>query len=102
VRIRNGDTLVVGGLIDRTDEETLRRVPILADVPFLGGAFKNKETSNSASELIVFVTPRILEEPSEAQLAATAPSPLGLREQEPAGARQEVIEAALNALEPSL
>ena len=101
VRIRNGDTLVVGGLIDRTEEQTIRRVPILADVPFLGEAFKKRNTSNSASELIVFVTPKIMEEPSQGQLAASAPDARGLREQEPSGARQESIEQTLNTLEQS-
>ncbi len=98
VRIRSGDTLVVGGLIDRSDEQSLRQVPILSGVPFLGEAFKNTDITNSASELIVFITPRILDEPTPTQLVAS-PSPLGLREQEPAGARQDAIEQALNQLE---
>lgn len=101
VRIRSGDTLVVGGLIDRTEEETHRKVPILADIPFVGAAFKNKEVSDSASELIVFVTPRLLEEATAEQLAGTGESPLGLREQEPAASRQESIEETLNVLEQS-
>lgn len=99
VRIRSGDTLVVGGLIDRTAEETHRKVPILADIPFVGEAFKNKEVSDSASELIVFVTPRLLEEATAEQLAGAVQSPLGLREQEPAASRQESIEETLNELE---
>jgi len=99
VRIRSGDTLVVGGLIDRSEQETLQRVPILSGIPLLGEAFKNKEIDNSSSELIVFITPRILEEPSESRLAAAGQTPAGLREQEPAGARQDVIEETLNTLE---
>lgn len=99
VRIRSGDTLVVGGLIDRSEETTLKRVPILSGIPFIGEAFKNTEVSNSASELIVFITPRLVEEPSESQLASKAQTPMGLREQEPAGAKQEAIEESLNTLE---
>lgn len=101
VRIRNGDTLVVGGLIDRTEEQTQRKVPILADIPFVGAAFKNKEISDSASELIVFVTPRLLEEATAEQIAGAVQSGLGLREQEPAAGRQESIEETLNAMEQS-
>ena len=101
VRIRSGDTLVVGGLIDRSEEEVIQRVPILSGIPFIGEAFKNLDIDNTASELIVFVTPRILDEPTETQIAAVGETPLGLREQEPLGARQEVIERTLNVLEQS-
>lgn len=99
VRIRSGDTLVVGGLIDRSDETAMRRVPVLSGVPFIGEAFKNEEINNSASELIVFLTPRILDEPSEAQMASAVQSPLGSREQEAPAHRQEAIESVLNKLE---
>lgn len=98
VRIRSGDTLVLGGLIDRSDTHSLRKVPILSGVPFLGEAFKNDEIDNSASELIVFLTPRILDETAPAQLVAT-PSALGPREQEASGERQDTIEQSLNQLE---
>ncbi len=99
VRIRSGDTLVVGGLIDRSDKHSLRRVPVLSGIPFIGEAFKNTEVDDTASELIVFITPRILEEASEAQTAAVGQSPLGLREQESSQHRQESIEETLNQLE---
>lgn len=100
VRIRSGDTLVVGGLIDRTDEQSLRRVPVLSGIPIFGEAFKNQETSNSASELIVFVTPTIVQEAEAAQVASAAVGAMSLREQESAGgAREEQIEHALNAHE---
>jgi len=97
VRVRSGDTLVVGGLIDRSDETTVRRVPILSGIPFIGEAFKNTEVNDSGSELIVFVTPRILEEATATQLATV--SPFALREQEPAGSRQQTIERTLDVLE---
>lgn len=100
VRIKSGDTLVVGGLIDRADEHTLRKVPVLSGIPVLGEAFKNTEVNDAASELIVFVTPRILDEARMAQVASTvAPAPMGAREQEPAGERQDAMEQSLNQLE---
>ncbi len=98
VRIRSGDTLVLGGLIDRSEEGTLRRVPILSGIPFLGEAFKENQVNKSTSELIVFLTPRILDEPSD-QVAAAAQSSMGGREQESVGAKQESIEQTLNELE---
>ena len=100
VRMRQGETLVMGGLIDRTEEDIHSKVPVLGDVPILGAAFRHNDVSNSASELVVFVTPKILEEPSETQLASSpAVAPLGPREQEPANGRQEEMEKRLNALE---
>ena len=97
VRVRHGETLVMGGLIDRNEEEIVSRVPILADIPVLGAAFTHKNMSRSASELLVFITPHIIEEPVEAKVASQ--TPMGLREQEPSGGRQDEIERQLNALE---
>jgi type II secretory pathway component GspD/PulD (secretin) len=99
VRVKSGDTLVVGGLIDRTDEHSLRKVPVLGGIPVLGEAFKNTEVSDTASELIVFVTPQILDETKMARVASSSQAPMGAREQEPAGARQDAIEQSLNVLE---
>lgn len=99
VRIRSGDTLVLGGLIDRDDEQTKTNTPILSGIPFVGELFKHSNIKNTDSELMVFVTPRILDEPSEEKLAANRATPMGLREQEPAGARQETMEQSLNVLE---
>ena len=98
VRIRSGDTLVVGGLIDRSEEETVRRVPVLSGIPFLGEAFKHNEVTGSATELMVFVTPRILGE-TGGQVASAAPTAAGLREQEPVSGWQTMIETTLNELE---
>ncbi|MBI3997165.1 MAG: hypothetical protein HY352_05855 [Candidatus Omnitrophica bacterium] len=98
VRIRSGDTLVVGGLIDRSEQETRTTVPVLSGIPVIGEAFKHSDISNSSSELLVFITPRILDEPVP-QLAGTSHTSMGLREQEPSGARQDVIEQALNVHE---
>ncbi|MBI3324216.1 MAG: hypothetical protein HYZ92_02955 [Candidatus Omnitrophica bacterium] len=99
VRIRQGDTLVLGGLIDRREEQSLKQVPILSGIPIIGEAFKDKETSNTASELIVFITPRILAEPPEINMAAATPGPYAAREQESPKSRDELMEQALRQLE---
>lgn len=100
VRVRSGDTLVLGGLIDRSEEETMRRMPIMSGIPIIGEAFKNQEISNTASELIAFVTPTIIKEGEDVQVAASTAGPMGLREQEPSGGvREESIEQSLNAFE---
>ena len=97
LRIRHGETLVMGGLIDRSEEEVVSRVPILADIPILGRAFTHKDLDRSATELLVFITPHIVQEPEGAQVASQVP--MGLREQEPSGGRQDEIERQLNVLE---
>lgn len=102
VRIRHGETLVIGGLIDRTEEQSVRGVPVLQDLPFVGGAFKRTEVKNSANELLVFLTPHVLEEPGVSQLAAVPlEAPIGAREQELPEAQQRAMDQALHALERS-
>ncbi len=98
VRIKSGDTLVVGGLIDRSDQHVLRKVPILSGIPFVGEAFKDKEINDSASELIVFITPTVLKD-APTQVAAAGAAPYPVREQGLGNSRQEKIEQTLNHLE---
>lgn len=104
VRVRSGDTIVVGGLIDSSEQETRRKVPILSGIPFLGEVFKKTEIDNTTSELIVFVTPSLLEESQEVLASTSAPTPTAHvppieRQQEVFDARGDMIEKALNTLE---
>ena len=100
VRIQDGNTLVIGGLIDRSDSETIRRVPGLAAIPVLGKVFTNKEIDNDATELVVFVTPHVVGEPVGSQVAAADyETAFPIRAQEVAPSRQELIEETLERLE---
>ena len=102
VRVRDGETLVLGGLIDRSDQQIVRRVPILGRIPVLGELFTNTELDNSATELVVFVTPRIT-----AEMQETASNPvhdgrtLAPRVQEGSEGRKDSIDQALQRLERS-
>ena len=61
VLVKEGDTLVVGGITQRTDSETIRKVPVLGDVPVLGWLFKSKLTQTQPNrELVIFVTPSLV------------------------------------------
>jgi len=61
VLVKEGDTLVVGGITQRTDTETTRKVPVLGDIPVIGWLFKSKLTqTNPNRELVIFVTPSIV------------------------------------------
>jgi type IV pilus assembly protein PilQ len=59
VRLRDGETIVLGGLIQTSENETIEKFPILGDIPVLGWLFKNKSKVKTNSELVIYVTPRI-------------------------------------------
>src|SRR5215813_12449516 len=61
VLVKEGDTLVVGGITQRTDTETTRKVPVFGDIPVLGWLFKSRLTATTPNrELVIFVTPSIV------------------------------------------
>lgn len=60
VRVRNGDTIVIGGLKQEEDTKSTSKVPLLGDLPLLGALFTNTKTISRESELLIFITPRIM------------------------------------------
>jgi len=61
VIVRDGETIVIGGLIHDSQSETAFKVPLLGDIPIIGYLFRKKSISRTRMELIIFVTPRIIE-----------------------------------------
>jgi len=61
VLINNGQTVVVGGIYEFDRREDLQKVPFLGDIPALGNLFRSKGRSSEKAELLIFVTPRILQ-----------------------------------------
>lgn len=61
VELESGQTLAIGGLIFHTLTGGMRKVPILGDLPFIGAAFSSKSFDESESELLVLVTPRLVD-----------------------------------------
>jgi type IV pilus assembly protein PilQ len=61
VVVNDGETAVIGGLISKVESSLERGIPILKDVPFIGNLFKYKNTTKKNRELIIFITPRIVE-----------------------------------------
>ena len=59
VELGEGQSFVIGGLIDNRLTETVNRIPGLASIPILGNFFKSKELNRTNTELIVLVTPEI-------------------------------------------
>ena len=64
VLVADGQTVVLGGIYETERRETINKVPFLGDIPYLGAAFRSKQRTNDKAELLIFVTPRILEEGS--------------------------------------
>jgi type IV pilus assembly protein PilQ len=64
VLVEDGQTVVLGGIYETERRETISKVPFLGDIPAVGVLFRSKQVQNDKSELLIFVTPRILEEGS--------------------------------------
>jgi type II secretory pathway component GspD/PulD (secretin) len=60
VVVGDGDTVVLGGLIRDVSSDTTSKVPVLGDIPVLGWLFKSKSTSAQKSNLLIFITPKIV------------------------------------------
>ncbi len=63
--ISNGDTAVLGGLIKDRETEEIVKVPLLGDLPIIGWLFKSKETNKEKVNMLVFITPKIIRNPSD-------------------------------------
>lgn len=59
VRLKDGETIILGGLIQESEIERLNKIPLLGDIPLLGRLFRNKYTSIDKSELMIFITPHV-------------------------------------------
>jgi general secretion pathway protein D len=64
---KNGQTLIVGGIIQKQISDTLRKTPILGSIPVLKWAFNKKDKSTHDVELMVFLRPRVIQTPKDAQ-----------------------------------
>jgi type IV pilus assembly protein PilQ len=64
VLVADGQTVVLGGIYETERRETVSKVPFLGDIPFAGALFRSKKRVDNKAELLIFVTPRILEEGS--------------------------------------
>ena len=65
IRLRDGQTLILSGIIQESDRTTVRKVPILGDIPILGALFRSTERNNQRQEVIVLLTPQILDDSTD-------------------------------------
>ena len=67
VLVENGGTVVIGGIFEQSDREDITKVPFLGDVPYLGNLFKTKTKSSNKTELLIFITPKVVTDRSAAR-----------------------------------
>lgn len=60
VQVENGGTVVLGGIFTQTELDSINKVPFLGDLPVLGALFRNSSRTRDKSELLIFITPRVL------------------------------------------
>jgi type IV pilus secretin PilQ/predicted competence protein len=65
IRVRDGETIIIGGLIKRQDDRVKGKVPIIGHIPILGWFFTKASSDLTSTELVVFITPRIIRTPEE-------------------------------------
>ncbi|ULR33401.1 type II secretion system secretin GspD [Dickeya fangzhongdai] len=70
VMVTNGETVVVGGLLDKNTVETNDKVPLLGDIPWLGSLFRSKSQTVSKRNLMLFLRPSIIRDPRQFQEAS--------------------------------
>lgn len=61
----SGQTVVIGGLMQRDKTSAETKIPILGDIPFLGNVFKRRTASNAREELMIFLTPYVVQSPTQ-------------------------------------
>ncbi|NEO66278.1 MAG: type II and III secretion system protein, partial [Moorea sp. SIO4G2] len=62
IRLRDGQTLILSGIIQDTDRTTVSKVPVLGDIPLLGALFRRTRKENERREVIILLTPQILDD----------------------------------------
>ena len=67
VLVENGGTVVIGGIFEQTDRDEVTKVPFLGDIPYLGNLFKTKSRTSNKTELLIFLTPKVVSERTSAR-----------------------------------
>lgn len=62
IRIKDGETLTIGGLINESETKNVGKFPVLGDIPGIGAFFRNTDTQKSRQELVIMITPKIVKD----------------------------------------
>jgi len=72
VSVMDGETVILGGIIRSSVSSTVKKLPLLGDIPILGNLFRSTDKSKVKTELLVFLTPRVVRTPEDAQIEKTS------------------------------
>jgi len=67
ISVKDGDTIVIAGLISKEEQQQIEKVPFLSKIPLLGQLFTKRTFKNGETELAIFLTPHIVEQPATAE-----------------------------------
>jgi len=62
VLVNNGETIVLGGIYEESKTNNVQRIPFLGKIPLVGALFRNTDTTNERQELLIFITPKIVQQ----------------------------------------
>jgi general secretion pathway protein D len=96
VVVPDGQTVVIGGLMQTQQNTSESKVPLLGDIPWLGNLFKRTQKSNSKTELMIFLTPHVI--PAASQLAALTAEERANATLKPKSISEEQLDKILGAL----
>jgi general secretion pathway protein D len=65
--VQDGQTIMLGGMLFQADSKVKRKIPLLGDLPLVGGLFQHNQNSEVNSELLIFVTPHVIDAPNDIQ-----------------------------------
>jgi type IV pilus assembly protein PilQ len=105
VKVKDGETIILGGLIHQDKIVELKKLPILGDIPVVGMLFRHKDQGVGLErELIIFITPRIVRDKVDAQLAQFQNIQLPIREQSVASGlnRDYIINSNMNKFDKGI
>lgn len=98
MKVKNGETIVIGGLL-RTDEtQTVTKLPVLGDIPIIGRAFRHKDKTHQERELLIFITPTIIDDSNKSKVLTNRGQDL-TREQDVPDSRLKQIDKELSSVE---
>ncbi len=64
LRVRDGETIIIGGLIQQVTQVDKRKVPILGSLPLIGALFRYEKETQSQNEFIIYITPHLVTDPA--------------------------------------
>jgi len=70
--VQDGQTIMLGGMLFQEDSRVKRKIPLLGDLPLIGRLFQHNQKTAANSELLIFVTPHVIETPTDMQPEARA------------------------------